>query len=465
MEDSLLQQLCRSVVTRPIAATELSVTATFVMDAVCAMVGGMASEETDAVRHWYSVQAASAPNDAFLFGALSNALEMDAMDARSGVHPGTVIVPAALAALGEHPIDGPRFLAAVLQGSEIALRIGSALDANHRRRWQPTSTCAAFGAAWTVGKLLGLSHAERISAMGNVGSTAGGLWAFLDEQTRTKQWHAGRAAESSIRAAQLARFGLTGPAFILENSRGFFPVLSPDSDPTTILAPDDEWRLLGVAYKPWPSPRPTHAAITAACRLHGRVDIDAIRRVELKTYAQAVQLCGQLSHDTAQKARFSLTFCTAAALRDGSINAATFEDQGRKRHASLAALISMEEDPALTRRYPAESPASLTVVMADGSTVVGHTSYALGDPQLPLGESELEAKARRLLSGAGMSAEAQVSFIDRIVSLTRPGSAPREITDALRELIDSRHKATASDRPHDFRGRRTTRSERRPRFA
>ena len=184
-----------------------------------------------------------------------------------------------------------------------------------------------------------------------------------------------------------------------------------------------------------------------------------------KFILQAIQLCGRVSPATAQEARFSLAFCTAAALRDGGITSATFEHEGRERHASLAARVSVEEDPAQTRRYPAESPASLTVVMVDGSTVVGQTSYALGDPQLPLGESELEAKARELLRGAGMTADAQTVFIDRIGSLTRAVSASRDVTDAIRELIDPRHEATASDRPQDSRERRPVSSESRPRHA
>ena len=92
--------------------------------------------------------------------------------------------------------------------------------------------------------------------MGQMASVAGGLWAFIDEDTLTKPWHAGRAAEGAVLAAELAAQGWRGPRRVLDSRRGFLAILCDGGQPGELVAPGRHWQLHDIAFKPWPSPRP-----------------------------------------------------------------------------------------------------------------------------------------------------------------------------------------------------------------
>ena len=66
---------------------------------------------------------------------LANLFEMDDLHRLAIVHPGPVVVPAALALAEREGADGGAFLDAVVRGYEAAIRIGSALGQDHYEYW------------------------------------------------------------------------------------------------------------------------------------------------------------------------------------------------------------------------------------------------------------------------------------------------------------------------------------------
>ena len=166
---------------------------------------------------------------ALVNGGLSHIVEMDDLDRGSVVHPGTVVIPAALAAAEALDAPGDRFLIAVVVGYEAAIRVGEAVGRSHYRLWQNTATCGAFGAAAASGCIYGLNCDQMTWALGNAGSVASGLWQFNHDGAMTKHLHAGRAASNGLLAARLAARGFTGAAEILEGPQGFFAAMSSDA--------------------------------------------------------------------------------------------------------------------------------------------------------------------------------------------------------------------------------------------
>src|SRR5208282_4208919 len=83
-----------------------------------------------------------------------------------------------------------------------------------------TGTAGTLGAAAAAAKLLELdrTHVER--ALGIAASEAAGLRENFG--TMTKPFHAGRAAENGVVAAELAALGFTASLNGLEADRGFF---------------------------------------------------------------------------------------------------------------------------------------------------------------------------------------------------------------------------------------------------
>lgn len=398
---------------------DLRASGALIADAVACMVGAQGVAAAQPVIRWANKQPQSPQTSALALAALSNVLEMDAMHVASSVHPGTVVVPAALAVAMTVDASGPDLARAVLRGTEAAIRLGRSTGVAHRQRFQSTSTCGGVGAALACAELLSLTREQSLDAMSNMASIAGGLWAFLEEDALTKQWHAGRAAEGAVLAAQLAAEGLRGAHRVLDSKRGFLAVLCEGGDSSELGLQRRRWQLHDTAYKPWPSPRPTHAAITAALNARAKIGNVPIERVVLRTYGMAVDLCNRQTLATAHDARFSLRYCAAVALTNGAVDFASFELDEIARHAALVSRIEVQEDAQMTAAYPQLSRASLQIHLANGETVVEQVEHALGDPELPLSDAHRLQKQRALLALASFSSDGNLQRdIDAIASAT-----------------------------------------------
>ncbi|MBV8166988.1 MAG: MmgE/PrpD family protein, partial [Alphaproteobacteria bacterium] len=224
------------------------------------------------------------------------------------------------------------------------------------------------------------------------------------EDSMTKQLHNGRAAQSGLLAAQLARHGFTGPKLILEGPLGFYAGMCPDGQPDLLLAdPDDAWLIHATSFKPWPACRHTHATIDAALAVRPAIGNQAIRSIVVESYADALSVCDKPSPQTAVEAKFSLQHASAAVLLRGMPSLADF-DVPATRDPAIAALrakVALRERPAHTAAYPAHFAACLHVELEDGRTITRDVPDALGDPENPLPEPALDAKARMLLGAAG----------------------------------------------------------------
>jgi len=369
-------------------------------DAIGCILGATSTDIGKAVTAWAKTQPESAQARAFVLGALSNVLEMDAMHVSSSVHPGTVVIPAALAvAIGKNSPTEALFRA-ILRGSEAALRLGRSTGAKHRKLFQSTSTCAAVGAALACSDLFELDEEGALNAMGNAASTAGGLWAFVDEETNTKQWHAGHASQVGVACAQLASHGVIGARHVIDSTRGFHTVLCPDPSPDELSKEYGQWQLLGTSFKPWPCPRPAHSSITATLKLSQRVAASEVEKVVLRTFGMATGLCDRPAPDNPHHARFSLQHCVAAALIDGRVDFASFEMETITRVAQMTSRVLVSEDAQMSEAYPGLSQASIEVTMKDGTTVAESTDHALGDPEYPLVDHQLKEKQLAMLKKA-----------------------------------------------------------------
>lgn len=422
LKPTLSENMLATIEARPITPDDLRIASLFVLDALAATIGARTSPAAVAVIDHVAAEPVATSKWAFLLGALSNILEMDAMHRASSTHPGTVVVPAAAAvAMGAGSMEGAVFLRAVLVGTEVAARIGEAAGAEHPRHYQATSTCGAFGAAAAAGTLLGLSRSQHVHALGNAGTQAGGLWEFLSDGAMTKQWHAGRSAEAGVVAAQLASRGFTGPRHILEGDRGFFKLLCPGAVPDSVLWPRDRWSISGVSYKPWPSPRHTHPAIDAALGAAGQIEGD-IERVELDTYPIALELCNEPEPSSDHAARFSLRYCVAVALADRRVDFESFEGPARRRHASLAGRVTVSSTERFKSNFPNAWGAEVRVYLSNGSVVRCVRDHAKGDPASPMTSEEIRAKAVDLLARGGIADAA--GFSEAILRMADGGTFP-----------------------------------------
>jgi 2-methylcitrate dehydratase PrpD len=337
--------------------------------------------------------------------ACGNLMEMDDLDRASILHPGPVVVPAAIAVAEQIGATGQQLLQAIVHGYETTIRIGRALGTRHYAFFHNTSTCGAFGAAAAAADLLQLNDQQAVWALANAGSRTGGLWQMRHEACETKSLHNVQAAQCGVQAAMLAAQGVRGPASLLEGPQGLFAAMSPGASASEVVADlDRDWLIHEVSFKPWPACRHAHPTIDAALALRTKIrDWQQIESIVVSTYKSAIDFCDQPDPKTTAQAKFSLQHCAAVAMINGAPQFEHFEDAQLAR-ADLVVLrqrIKVEESTALTNAFPRHYGAQLQSKMADGSIIEHLQSDARGDPELPLSQHDIEVKANTLLQASG----------------------------------------------------------------
>ncbi len=439
---SLTEQLAQQLVTtreRRLPSPSVAIAPTYVIDWLGSVLAGAATEAGGMlVEHARQRPEAAAsvlgtglrrsPEvAAFVNGGLSHIVEMDDLHRASVLHPGAVVIPAALAAAEIADASGGEFLAAVVAGYEVAIRIGEAVGKRHYRYFHNTATCGVFGAAAAAGWLLGLDADQMVWAFGNAGTQACGLWEFNADGAMSKHLHAGRAAAAGLVAAELGGRGFTGARRILEGERGFFAATAPDAEPERVIEGLDSWadhpRIEGVSIKPHSSCRHTHAGIDAALDLRPEISGQQLDVIEIGTYQAAVDLCDNPEPADPYAAKFSLQYCIAAALTWGHVSPADFSPDSIADPTVRALLpnVSVVAEPEFETLYPREWPVRLRLRSTAGGSWDRHVSSPKGDPENPLSEGELETKFRQLAASGGHEIDAN-GFLQWVRGLDAGGA-------------------------------------------
>jgi 2-methylcitrate dehydratase PrpD len=276
---------------------------------------------------------------ALVNGTLAHALDFDDTHNASVMHPSAVSVPTALAVTQANAGSGATAVLGVAIGNEIACRLGMvAPGAFHEAGLHPTSVLGAPASALVAGRLLGLTPAELVSAVGIACSQGAGILEAYSDGTWSKTVHPGWAAHAGIVAAELARAGFSGPATGLDGHYGLFSthVQVPGYRFDYIAASEGlgvRWHMCDTAFKLFPCAHSIHAFIEGALALrarHGLVPA-GIASVQLDIPGGFV---GQIAEPRAAKlaprtpthARASVLYAVAVALADGVLDARHYTD-------------------------------------------------------------------------------------------------------------------------------------------
>lgn len=363
----------------------------------------------------------------WLDAGLANIEEMDDMHREAILHPGPVVLPT-VAHLARHAGRGTaRTLDAVVRGYETMVRVGRALGPAHYTLWHNTATAGVFGAAAAAADAMSLDDAQATWALGNAGTQAAGLWQVRLEPVMSKQLHTGHAAWAGLAAAGLAQAGFTGPRWILEGEKGFFAALCADAQPARVVEPAPDWLIHGTSFKPWPACRHTHAAIDCVLALRERLGGKPLNFTQavVEGFADAVQICDNVRPQSRTEAKFSLQYAVAATARWGPLQPAHF-DAANFADADLRASstrVQLHTSPALSRAYPAHYGARVVLTLADGSLHEAEVGDSLGDPERPMGDTELLEKARQLMQYGGVAPGRAEAVLDAVRELQAPGAA------------------------------------------
>jgi 2-methylcitrate dehydratase PrpD len=339
-----------------------------------------------------------APAAALANGALAHAFEMDNLTwPNTGVHPGATLLASGLAVGQECATSGRDFIAALVAGAEVMIRIGRATQhSNEERGFHAPGTTGPFGAAVTCGKLLGFDAERMRNAIGIAGSLACGLLEFARSGTgaMVKRLHLGRAAESGVLAASLANDGFTGPASVLEGEFGFLRVFcGGEFDPGELTRGlRESYATRSIMLKRFPCHITAHTSVQAILDLRAQhryaaADVSAIHIAGNDKMARVNNIPSPVDIMMAQ---YSIPFCVALAHVRDPRDPRSFDESALRdaRIRSLAERVMITV--AKNRRTPLA--ADLTVTLKDGR-VLSHSVVGFkGTPEQPLDRGELREK-------------------------------------------------------------------------
>ena len=370
---------------------------------------------------WGAGVRTSLTNAVLVNGTAGHAFEMDDIHTESILHPNSLAVPVALALAESNPaLTGGTIAAALALGYEVGLRIGNAATTSlFLNGFHPQGTTGAFVAAATAGRLLRLDAVQVQHALGIAGSMGAGLMA-AQEGAMVKRLHAGRAAQSGLMAALLARRGFTGISDIVEAGYGgFLSALSRTPNVARLMAGlGEDWEAGKVGFKMYPNVTSIHAALDA---LRAILIEDAVTPAQIATIRVG---CGEMTFvHTAwdyrpagtTAAQMNMFYGLAVMARRGTVSAADYADAAIADADILAFIprIAIAVDPEIEGRGPAfRHAARVAVTTHDGRCFTREVWHRRGSPENPVGRHEVEAKFAANVSGLlGPSAAARLQSL------------------------------------------------------
>ena len=337
-------------------------------------------------------------------------------------HPTAPVLPAVLALAERLRRSGSDALLAYLVGTETESKIAEAIDPRHYDAgFHSTATAGSIGAGAAASRMLALAADDTAAALGVAASSAGGLRENFG--TMTKPFHAGRAAENGVLAAQLVVKGFTATHNVLEAPRGYFSAAGGGYDAATMEHLGDPWTFAspGVSIKPYPSGSLTHPAMTTMIDLIRTNSITA-GDVELVTVGTNRHMPNALIHHRPKDhlaAKFSMEFCMAILLLEGRAGLQEFTDEVvcRPDVQAMIERVRFEVDPEAENAGYNTMTSIVRVHLRDGRMVEGRAAFGKGSPANPMTDAELREKFLGCLDAGGVDAQAGERAADLILDI------------------------------------------------
>lgn len=380
-----------------------------VLDSVTSCLAGVAAQPTIAARQmaystfasgdtpvWFTQRRLSVVGASWCNAMAASSLDFDDGHRMARGHPGSAIIPAALAHASRKRCSTPQILAAIAIGYEVAIRSSAAQQYETAQTYQ-SGRWTGLGVVAACGRLAGLDRDQLSNAL-----AIAGVWAPNQQANgssgyarQTGNWAKEGVPISTVQALMaidLSRDGFTGPKDLLDHTShyDYRPPIGEALEPTLIL---------DTYFKRYACCRYIHPALDAYRSLTENVTLeaDSISRITVRTFAWALRLANKLRPENLVEVQYSLPFCLAALVLRGpaALSPITQDLLHDDRIPALAARIDLEVCPAIDGRFSRETLAKVCVIFKAG--------YVLQSPRpigpANLGRQDVRGKFRALADG------------------------------------------------------------------
>jgi 2-methylcitrate dehydratase PrpD len=334
-------------------------------------------------------------------GMFGHADETDDTHPPSLTHPGTSVVPAALAIGEANGIPGERVLRAIVLGYDMCARL---LLSVHPMPFLRTGHHAgafgqAFGAAATAGSLLGLKAPAIRHVISYYGQQASGMYTMFRDPEHIEKAYAmgGMPAHNGTAAALMVASGFTGVDDIFSGERDFFFTFKKDGDREALTRGlGKDYEILRAGIKRWPVGGPIQGPLHVLRDLmqEHRFRADDVEKLTARLPDGELEIV-----NNREMPDICLQHLLAVMLLDGNVTFASAHDFRRMRDPKVLRVRSRIEaigDASLTdpqRRWRCV----MEIRLKDGRTLNHQTMAAKGSFENPLTPAEENEKALDLL--------------------------------------------------------------------
>jgi 2-methylcitrate dehydratase PrpD len=335
-------------------------------------------------------------------------------------HPTSTALPPVLALAEREKRSGRDLMTAYQVAVEVECKVAEAILPRHYQQgFHSTATCGAIGATAGAAHLLGLDRETTRRALSIGASQAAGLRENFG--TMTKPFHAGRAAESGLVAAELAALGFTASPIGLEADRGFFRAAGGGYSAEMIdgkLGHPWTFAFPGVSIKPHPSGSLTHPGMSVMLDLVHRRDLrpDRVKRVSVGTNHNMPNALIHHRPTNELQAKFSMEFCMAILLLERKAGLEQFTDEvvNRPDVQALLRRVDFGVHPDAEAAGFDKMTTLVEIELNDGTIVKGSADFGKGSPANPMTDAELADKFRQCASWGGLDPRRADAVIDRV---------------------------------------------------
>lgn len=377
------------------------------------------------------------PADAALVnGMTAHADETDDTHALSLTHPGSVVVPAALAAAEWSGASGIQLLRAIILGYDICCRMGMALGAYefHDRGFDTHAYAGVFGAAFAAGGLLGLSAQQYRYLASYAAQAASGLTTWVRDVHHVEKAFdfAGMPAMNGLQVAMMVRAGFTGVVDIFDGKPNFLQIVSPGASGEVLTdALGVRFEISRTTIKRWSVGSPAQASID------GLKDILDIHKVSAEDVARVTTTISDLSAKVVTgraMPNLDIQHLLATLLVEGDLSYESTHDAERmsnpdilEARGKISVVRSNEMDPKLRH-------AKVRVETRDGQALERYVADVRGTPRNPMSDQELTTKASLLIGPVLGTAGAEA--LVRVISEAQSMTDVRSMRQALAGVIE-----------------------------
>ncbi|MCG3754003.1 MmgE/PrpD family protein [Amycolatopsis sp. Poz14] len=354
---------------------------------------------------------------ALVHGTAAHSYELDDTHDVTTSHPGSVVIPAALAVAAETKATQEELFRATAAGYEAMALIGSTaggLETVHRG-FHPTAVFGTFGAATAALSLRAGSTVDPellVAAWGHALSQASGSMQFSVEPTggEVKRVHAGLGARNGVVAADFAVLdAVTAPRLALEGTYG---TAASFGGPLREISLDGPLQIHTVSFKPYSCCRLFHSTIDALAEATDGFSRspDSIAEI-LVTGPRLIAEQHMTEARSTMTAQYSCPYIVGATLAYGPhrYDAYGEEHLADKRILEIAGKVRFEVDSELEERYyPEHFATGVRITFDGGMTKSAMVADSVGTAARPMTTKQLLGKGSALGDGVASAMAAAI---------------------------------------------------------